>query len=143
MGILSLASSASAWYGYEYFMGKKVVSCNRINEEEYEGDVKGSSKEPYRVLINTIHPRKSRCNCPHAEGKRIICKHMVAMLFTAFPKEADLYMAAVDEYEREEYQREKEHNKEILKYVFSLSKAELRSALFNALLEAEERKRYY
>lgn len=26
-------------------------------------------------MIDTEHPKKSKCNCPHAEGKKIVCKH--------------------------------------------------------------------
>ncbi|NMB97839.1 MAG: hypothetical protein GYA02_14710 [Clostridiaceae bacterium] len=41
-------------------------------------------------MINIVHPRKSKCNCPHADGRRVICKHMIALYFTVFPKEAKI-----------------------------------------------------
>ncbi|MEL7624520.1 MAG: hypothetical protein AAGU12_13165 [Clostridiales bacterium] len=51
-------------------------------------------------------------------------------------------MAEIEEYEREEEKREQEHYEQIVKYVKTLSKEELRVALINALVEAEERSRY-
>lgn len=143
MSILSIASNASAWRGYEYYEGKKVLSWEQTGEHEFEGEVAGSEKEPYHVMIDTEHPKKSTCNCPHAEGKKIVCKHKIALFFTAFPKEADRYMAEIEEYEKEEEKREQERYDQIVKYIKSLSKEELRVALTNALLEAEERDRYH
>ena len=138
MSILSIASNASAWRGYEYFEEKRILSWKQTGEHEFEGEVAGNEKEPYHVMIDTNHPKKSTCNCLHAEGKRIVCKHKVALFFTAFPKEADGYIAEIEEYEREVEEREQENYDQIAKYVKSLSKEELRNALINALMEAEE-----
>lgn len=144
MGFLSCASSASAWRGYEYYETKKVISWKKRNESQYEGEVKGSAKTPYRVTIDIEHPRKiSSCNCLFADGKRIVCKHQVALFFTVFPKEAKLYMEEIEAYEREEEQREQEMIDGIVKYVHSLSKEELRTELINALIEAEYRRQYW
>ena len=44
-----------------------------------------------------IHMQLSTCR-----RKKIVCKHKIALLFTAFPKEADRYIAEIEEYEREE-----------------------------------------
>ena len=74
----------------------------KINADEYEGEVTGSESAPYRVRINIVHPRKLSCNCPHANGRQIVCKHKVALYFTAFPKEAGAYLAEVAAYEREQ-----------------------------------------
>lgn len=95
MSILSIASNASAWRGYEYYKGKKIV-----------------------------------------------CKHKIALFFTVFPKEADRYISEIEEYEREEEEREHERYDQIVKYVKSLSKEELRIALINALVDAEEKDLY-
>ncbi|WP_246241218.1 SWIM zinc finger family protein [Anaerocolumna sedimenticola] len=89
-------------------------------------------------MIDTEHPKKSKCNCPHADGKKIVCKHKIALFFTAFPKEADNYITEFEEYEREEEDREQERYDQIVKYVESLSKEELRMALINGLVEADE-----
>ena len=139
MSILSIASNASAWRGYEYYKGKMVLSWKQVGEHEFEGEVAGSGNEPYHVMIDTEHPKKSTCNCPHAEGRRIVCKHKVALFFTVFPKEADEYIAEIEEYEREEEEWEQECYDQIVKHVKSLSKEELRNALINALLDEEER----
>lgn len=142
MSILSISSNASAWKGYEYYEEKRVRSWEQTSEHEFEGEVIGSENKSYHVMIDTEHPKKSTCNCPHAEGKRIICKHKIALFFTVFPKEADGYITDIEEYERDEEEWEQEHYDEIIKYVKSLSKEELRTALVKALLEAEERNRY-
>ena len=142
MSILSISSNASAWRGYEYYEGKRVLSWKQTGEHEFEGEIAGSGDEPYHVMIDTEHPKKSKCNCPHAEGNKIVCKHKIALFFTVFPKEADRYKVEIEEYEREEEEREHECYDQIVKYVKSLSKEELRVALINELLDAEERDRY-
>lgn len=142
MSILSIASNASAWRGYEYYEGKRVLTWKQTSEHEFEGEFAGSENVPYHVMIDTEHPKKSSCNCPHAEGEKIVCKHKVALFFTVFPKEAEGYIAEIEEYEREEEEREQERYDQIEKYVKSLSKEELRIALINSLVEAEERDRH-
>lgn len=143
MGMISLASNASAWRGYEYYEEKKVISYEQVNDEEYTGEVSGSSSSRYRVRINIAHPRKSTCDCPHADGKRIICKHKVALYFTIFPDEAKKYIDEIEEYEREEEERIQTHLMDLVKYVKSLSKKELQEALLNALIELEENDSYH
>lgn len=135
MGILSWASGASTWRGYEYYTANKVEKIQKITESEYASVVVGTRTEPYKVSINLNHVRQSKCNCPHAEGRRIICKHMVALYFTIFPQEAENYIKEVEKYERAEEQREEERCREIRKYVYSLSKAERREALLDYMLE--------
>ena len=139
MSIRTLASGASAWRGYEYYTEKKVLSFTQTSEDEYTGQVAGSGPIPYQVKINTAHVRRSKCNCPHANGRRVICKHMVALFFAAFPGEAEQYMEEVEEYEREEEQRMEGHYAALRSYVKSLSKKELQEQLFEALAELEER----
>ena len=48
----------------------------------------GSDKNSYNVFLDTEYPRKSKCNCPLANGKKIICKHIVATYFKAIPGSA-------------------------------------------------------
>lgn len=47
-----------------------------------------SSNNKYVVHIDKKHPRKSKCNCPFADGRRVVCKHMIALYFTAEPQAA-------------------------------------------------------
>lgn len=58
---------------------------------------------------------------PHADGRCVICKHMVALFFAVFPNEVEKYIEEVEEYEREEAQRMEEHYATFRPYVKSLS----------------------
>jgi SWIM zinc finger. len=138
MSLLTLASSRSAWYGYDYYKAKNVVSFRQIDATEIQGLVKGSGDNQYEVLIDIERPRKSKCNCPHADGKRIICKHMIAVFFAAFPKEAEKYYADVVAYELEEEKRQEEMAHAVASYVGKLKKAELQKLLLEILLEGPE-----
>ena len=139
MGLYECASGRSVWRGYYYFKdkGKHVLTCERVSEDVYRGKVQGTAKKPYDVLIDIRHPRKSTCSCPFAKGRRVVCKHMIALYFTVYPSEADR-LSEQEEYEREiELQKEKEAER-IKKYVNSLSKEQLRAELLYALYELED-----
>lgn len=56
------------------------------------GKVRGSNDAAYDVTIDTAHPKKSVCNCPFAEGRRVICKHMVALNLGIFPEKEQQMM---------------------------------------------------
>ena len=75
--------------------------------------------------LDIEHPRKSTCNCPLANGKRIICKHIVATYFTALPREAQEFEEEQTRLQ-EEYgkEQEEEYNKAI-EYLNKMSKEEL------------------
>lgn len=143
MSIRTLASGASAWRGYEYYTEKKVLSLSQTGKDEYTGEVAGTARAPYHVKINIAHARQSKCTCPHADGRRVICKHMVALFFTAFPDEAEQYIEEVEEYEREEEARMEKYYADLRSYVKRLSKKELQEELFQALVELEAREYGY
>lgn len=84
------------------------------------------------------HPRKSKCNCPHTKDKRIICKHIVALYFTIFPKEAIKFVedAEIAEKEYEEYE-DKIYNKTI-DYINKMSKKDLQQSLIDIFDYAPE-----
>ena len=90
MGIIDIASSKSVWRGMDYHKQKKVLSYEENDDGTYEGDVAGSDNKKYHVHLDMIHPRKSKCNCPLANGKQIICKHIVAMSFCVDASEAQI-----------------------------------------------------
>ncbi len=138
MSILTAASQLSAWRGYEYWQEKRVLRCTKTGEGEYEGLVSGSAPQPYLVKLRLDHPRTSTCTCPHAAGRRVVCKHMVALYFTAFPQQAQEYAAWIEESEREEEERARELYRQVEKYVYSLSKEELRQMLIRYILEMEQ-----
>lgn len=137
MGLIECASNNSVWRGMDYYEGKKVLSWNKSGDEQYDGVVSGSNGEKYTVHIDKAHAKRSTCNCAFADGRCVVCKHMIALLFTAEPKQAEDFLKLVEEYEAEEEEREKEHYADLRKYVNGLSKAELQEQLYNALCEIE------
>lgn len=143
MGLIDIASGNSVWRGMDYYNDKKVVSWEKTGPETYSGIVFGNGTEPYTVRIDKQHPRKSTCNCPFADGRRVVCKHMVALFFTTEPKAAEDFLKVVEEYEAEEESREQQHYEDLKKYVMSLSKSELQEMLLDALIQLEERRNYY
>ena len=144
MGLIEMASGSSVWRGMDYYERKMGCSWKKSGEEAYDGVVSGSEGNKYSVHIDKVHPRKSSCNCPFAEGRRVICKHMIALLFTAEPKTAEDFLRQVEKWEQEEKERERLHYKELREYVNSLSKKELQERLYEALVELEDiRNRYW
>ena len=137
MSLISLASGKSLWRGYEYYKGNHVYYKSNKSATEIEGKVTGSG-HAYTVNIDIEHPRKSKCNCPHADGKRIICKHMVALYFAAFPKEAEDYYNEVIAYEEEQEQMEEELDYKITAYINKLSKGQLQDLVYDLLYNGPE-----
>ena len=72
-----------------------------------------------------------------------MCKHMIALYFTAEPKATEDFLKEVEKWETEEEERELQHYEDMKKYVKSLSKAELQERLLETLLELEERRNYW
>ena len=141
MGLIELASGNSVWRGMDYYNSKKVKSVEKTGPSTYDGTVQG--EQLYHVHIDKENPRKSTCTCPFAEGRRVICKHMIALYFTAEPKAAEDFLKQVEEWEKEEEKEEQRHYEDLKKYVYSLSKDELRRLYLNALIEEEERRNRY
>ena len=140
MGLLDIASGASTSRGYEYYKDGCVKTWSALSESVYEGTVRGSGSNNYKVAIDVSHPRKSHCSCHHAAGRRIICKHQIALYFSAFPNEADKYCERIAKAEEEEERYWDELDEKIDAYICSLSKEELRqilSDLLDALANAE------
>lgn len=129
MGVISVASGNSCWRGLDYYKNNKVKKLIKINENEYKSIVKGNSE--YEVYLNTKHVRKSKCNCPYANGKRIICKHIVATYFQAFPEEAINFEKEQERLE-EEYEKEQEElYDKVIKYLYKMKKEELINEIIN------------
>lgn len=143
MSVLTIASNASKWKGYEYYEDKKVISWEQIDENQYSGLVSGSGDKKYKVIINLKKAKKSICDCPHAEGTRRSCKHKVALFFTIFLEEAKSYYNKILEYERMREEYEDQRHDEIIEYVNSLSLEDLRTELIYALLKAENNRDYW
>lgn len=143
MGLIEIASNNSVWRGMDYYNNKRVVSWENLKNGVYEGRVSGSAGNMYAVHIDTEHPRKSFCNCPFADGRCVVCKHMIALYFTAEPKVAKDFLKEVEKWEAEEEERERQHYEDLRKYVNSLSKTELQERLLDAMVQLEERKNYW
>ena len=138
MGLLDLASYKSVWRGYEYFNAKNVITHIKQSDTQIKGMVRGSGQKHYEVFIDLEHPRKSKCNCPHADGKRIICKHMIALYFSSYPKEAKKYYDDVIKYQEEEEQRQEELENKVIDYVHKLKKSDLEQLLLQVLFDGPE-----
>ena len=138
MGLINIASGNSTWRGLDYYKENKVSDYKKTSDSEYEGIVSGSNGKKYNVFMDIEHPRKSKCDCPHAKDKRIICKHIVALYFTAFPGEVDKFLKEVEEAEKEYKAYEEELYNKTIKYINSMSKNELKEALIEILNVAPE-----
>ena len=143
MGLIEIASGNSVWRGMDYYENKKVLSWDKSGNDTYDGTVSGGDGKIYSVHIDKAHPRRSVCNCAFAEGRRVVCKHMIALYFTAEPSAAEQFLEQVKEWEKEDDERVRQHYNDLRKYVNSLSKAELQERLYNALVELEERNNRY
>ena len=133
MGLLDLASGNSLWRGIDYYQSKKVNNIKKTNDGEYDSIVSGTDE--YMVHIDINHPRKSTCTCPFADGRRVICKHMVATYFTIYPDEAERIIKEEQEYEEEEERLFDEHLDEVREYVNGLSEEEVRAMLIDRLMD--------
>ena len=138
MSLMSCSSGTSVWRGYNYFLEHKAKITKRINNTQYDGTVTGSNDAAYSVHIDLEHVRKSSCNCPHADGKRIICKHMIALFFTAFPLEAKKYHETQIAYEREAELQAEEDECKVLSFISGLKKVELQEILMQLLYDGPE-----
>lgn len=154
MGILNQARASVIWRGYEYYKDKKVINFRKESDSVFYGSVKGTTT--YDVKIDINHTVKNTyCNCPFAKDNRKICKHMVALYFTAFPNEAERYIKNVEEERIEErfnemygypdedfeyYEDDEEINDYVMyeavsNYVNNLTVSELRFRLIEALIK--------
>lgn len=95
MKVINIANGSSVWRGLDYYKEKRIIFYKKINEFQYEGMSKGSSDVNYHIFLDIEHPKKSKCDCPHAKDKRIICKHIIALYFTIFPSEVDVFLKKV------------------------------------------------
>ena len=140
--IVRLASGQSCWYGLDYYRAGKVRSFSQVSDMTFEGIVEGKEGRQYHAFIDVEHQRKSHCDCPFAEGRRVICKHQVALYFATHPGADRKFESDCDganaEYERYLEEEERQRRLRIEQYVKSLTKAELREQLLERMLTEDE-----
>lgn len=141
MGIFDITSYNSLRRGFDYYESKRVSKLIKVSDSDYEAIVSNRENHEYRVHFNTKHPRKSTCNCPHAEGRMIICKHKVAVFFEIFPREAEMFKEKIDAQEKEAemlYQihlrKQRKRYEEIKAYVDQLSLETMKENLIDYMM---------
>lgn len=138
MSFISVASGDSCYKGYEYYLEKKVISYKEIEKDIYIGIVKGRGDNLYRVKIDINHSRRSICNCPFANGRRVLCKHAIALYFTIFPEEAKKHKEELDRKCEEYEQYQKEIHIKLKKYIDKMNKEQLRKEIWSLLNDCPE-----
>lgn len=138
MRYINGASFNSQQRGYDYYKDGMVKEFGMIDDGIIQALVKGSGGSVYDVEVNVNHPKKSKCNCPFADGNTKICKHKVATFFAAFPEEAKEYEEDVVKAIEEEEQYWEEAEYKLDGYLRSLTKAELISTVYELLYDLPE-----
>lgn len=138
MRYINGASFNSQQRGYDYYKVGMVKEFGMIDDGIIQALVKGSGDSVYDVEVNVNHPKKSKCNCPFADGNTKICKHKVATFFAAFPEEAKEYEEDVVKAIEEEEQYWEEAEYKLDGYLRSLTKAELISTVYELLYDLPE-----
>lgn len=123
MGIINCASSNSCYRGLDYYEQKRVSKIKKISATEYQSTVSGSDN--YNVFLDISHPRRSTCNCPLANGKRIICKHIVATYFSVVPNSAKDFIEEQDRLQEEYEEYQNQEYKNVIKCLDKMTKEEL------------------
>lgn len=123
MSIISSASGSSCWRGLDYYKKEKVKNISQITEYEFKSDVIGT--EEYNVYLNLKKPRTSKCNCPLANGKMIICKHIVATYFAVVPNSAEDFEEEQKQLQEEYTDYKEEQYLKVIKYIKKMTKKEL------------------
>ena len=97
-----------------------------------------SAKTDNRPEFQRMIKDSYKCNCPHADGKRIVCKHMMAVYFTAFPEEAQRIYNEAMAYQEQEDKRAEELYEKVRQHVWKMKKNEAQQALLELLFDGPE-----
>ncbi len=123
MSIISSASGTSCWRGLDYYKRKQIKNIKKISDIEYSSTVCGSKE--YDIYLNLKNPRKSTCNCPLANGKRIICKHIVATYFSVVPNSAKEFENEQNRLQEEYEEYQENEYKNVINAINKMSKKQL------------------
>lgn len=138
MGILNIASAKSIWRGYDYFEQKKVIEVESESETKIKGLVQGNFQSIYEVVVDLQHPKKSTYSCPYADGTRIVCKHKIALYFSAFPKEAQRLLDEALDYQEEAEREQEQIEIKVVDFVRKLKKSELQDLFLQMLFDGPD-----
>jgi uncharacterized Zn finger protein len=97
---LNKASGANRWKGYYYYKAGNVLSTTYLSEDKVKAMVKGSEDNIYEVILDLDKPTKSKCNCPFAVDRQVLCKHKIAAFYALFPEFALELENMKNEFER-------------------------------------------
>lgn len=137
MGLVDLASRRSQMRGLDYYESGAVRAL-RVNGRTADAEVAGRSAPSYRVHLDFAHPRNSSCTCSFAEGRRVVCKHMVAAYYAAFPEEVERYLARVQAEEEEAERARRDLQARTERRIDQMNAEELREALWFVLDIADD-----
>ncbi len=117
---------------------EKGLKLGEKNSNTYSDQIQGSDSVLYQAHLDLPHLKRSTCTCPFAAGRRVICKHMVALYFTVQPLAYEEILRQMEDWEKEEERQREKELAELCHYVQSLTKKELQERLLDALLEIGE-----
>lgn len=140
MKLYEYARKLSLERGLNYYESGKVESVNVISNDEYSGIVKGSKDRQYEVTIDLINHIKSTCNCPHAAGNDIMCKHKVALYFSVFPNDAIELRRKTTKTEQQKDLYFKSLQSRIFDFLDDATEDELRKILYSIVKRYKVRK---
>ena len=152
---MSYIDSAAYWSkvnGFDYYENGRVISIEKISDDEYHAKVKGSKDNIYNIVYYPDFPKKSTCDCPRANGKKVVCKHKVAVFYALNPQEAEIVkkereeiISIQEELERQFEERHRERLKNATEYVESLTFEQMKSLLIGYMVSEmeENEERYY
>lgn len=138
MGLIDIASSKSVWRGMEYYKQNKVLSYTMNDDGTCEGVVVGRGNDNYLVHADMEHPRKSTCNCALANGKKIICKHIVAVSLCLDESEGERFKTEKTVYASEEDERRAKKYEKYMSFANTMSPRQLREAYVELMIELGE-----
>ena len=137
---LNKASGANRWKGYYYYKAGNVLSTTYLSEDKVKAMVKGSENNIYEVILDLDKPTKSKCNCPFAIDRQVLCKHKIAAFYVLFPEFALELENIRKEFQREEDEierRREEIYKRVVEEVSKMSINQLRQIVINSLYDQE------
>ena len=137
---LNKASGVNQWKGYYYYKAGNVLSTTYLSEDKVKAMVKGSENNIYEVILDLDKPTKSKCNCPFAIDRQVLCKHKIAAFYTLFPEFALELENMKNEFQREEDEierRREEIYKRVVEEVSKMSINQLRQIVINSLYDQE------